>query len=330
MKNQLFQCIDAGGENCPCYLAESGNCLTCSRLAGRECVDCRWSGVCIYNEYIQNGKVIKNVRREQEAAIAFKKKYDEETVVMALDVGMGMAMKCLMPGTYLFLRQKETPVYFNAPISVMGSDVEKGRIWILVKAISAKTKGLLQAENSLVFRGPYKNGIFGLEQLNRIIQGQKEKETPPAVLILAKGAGIAPLSKMIQFLGSRVSVTVFLDPAKLTEELIQDCLPQMPDRLFIADFTQTSWQTEISRQIQEGEYEGLCIFASDYYISLFGDQARASGNGKKLLISNNFNLCCGEGICGACSTADENGETMKMCKCKLSGEELVKRKIIFG
>ena len=29
-------CIDAGSENCPCLLAESGDCITCSRLKGKD------------------------------------------------------------------------------------------------------------------------------------------------------------------------------------------------------------------------------------------------------------------------------------------------------
>ena len=32
-------CIDAGSENCPCLLAASGDCITCSRLQGKDCCD---------------------------------------------------------------------------------------------------------------------------------------------------------------------------------------------------------------------------------------------------------------------------------------------------
>ena len=65
-------CIDAGSENCPCLLAESGDCITCSRLQGKDCCDCNWRGVCIYNEYIQNGKKINN-RRESKKTRILKK-----------------------------------------------------------------------------------------------------------------------------------------------------------------------------------------------------------------------------------------------------------------
>ena len=34
-------CADIGTDNCPCPLAETGDCLVCGRLAGRGECDCR-------------------------------------------------------------------------------------------------------------------------------------------------------------------------------------------------------------------------------------------------------------------------------------------------
>lgn len=58
MEQNFYDCIDCGTENCPCYLAATGDCLVCSRLAGKDYCDCNWKGVCIYNEFIQSGKKI--------------------------------------------------------------------------------------------------------------------------------------------------------------------------------------------------------------------------------------------------------------------------------
>ena len=33
MSNLKYGCIDAGTENCPCYLAETGNCIYCFGIA---------------------------------------------------------------------------------------------------------------------------------------------------------------------------------------------------------------------------------------------------------------------------------------------------------
>ena len=56
-------CADVGTANCPCPLAATGDCLVCGRLSGRGECDCSWAGVCIYNEYIQNGSVISHFKK---------------------------------------------------------------------------------------------------------------------------------------------------------------------------------------------------------------------------------------------------------------------------
>ncbi|MDD3168570.1 MAG: hypothetical protein PHC91_03775, partial [Eubacteriales bacterium] len=88
-----INCIDAGSENCPCYLAVTGDCLICSRLQGRDYCNCNWRGVCIYNEFVQGNRKINNPRRDFEAQIIEKKFYKEDLVVYILDVDQGFAMK---------------------------------------------------------------------------------------------------------------------------------------------------------------------------------------------------------------------------------------------
>ena len=34
-----------------------------------------------------------------------------------------------------------------------------------------------------------------------------------------------------------------------------------------------------------------------------------------LVISNNATMCCGEGICGACTEVTEDGQVIRRCKC---------------
>ena len=70
-------CADVGTANCPCPLAETGDCLICGRLSGKDCSDCKWSGVCIYNEYIQNDKIIRNRRKNFRASIVEKREYEK-------------------------------------------------------------------------------------------------------------------------------------------------------------------------------------------------------------------------------------------------------------
>jgi len=65
----------------------------------------------------------------------------------------------------------------------------------------------------------------------------------------------------------------------------------------------------LTRIYEEGGYDTLIVLASDYYIEEIGKILKIDAR------SNNFRLCCGEGICGACSYTDDFGRTFKMCKC---------------
>ena len=42
MNINTYKCVDTGSENCPCELAVTGDCLTCSRLQGKDSCDCDW------------------------------------------------------------------------------------------------------------------------------------------------------------------------------------------------------------------------------------------------------------------------------------------------
>ena len=146
MEQNFYDCIDCGTENCPCYLAATGDCLVCSRLAGKDYCDCNWKGVCIYNEFIQSGKKINNVREEFTAKVEENKRYGQDTVVLVLDVGRGFALKCAKPGSYVFLKRAEDEDFYNIPISVMKSDITGGKIHLAVKEMSAKSKRITEVQ----------------------------------------------------------------------------------------------------------------------------------------------------------------------------------------
>ena len=69
------KCVDVGTVNCPCALAATGDCLICSRLAGSDKCDCSWSGVCVYNEFIQNDSILRDTRQNIKMPIRRKKYY---------------------------------------------------------------------------------------------------------------------------------------------------------------------------------------------------------------------------------------------------------------
>ena len=88
-------CADIGTDNCPCPLAETGDCLVCSRLAGRGECNCRWAGVCVYNEYIQNGGAVLQRREDRPVEILKKTWYGSDLLVLVLKVSKGFAPRQL-------------------------------------------------------------------------------------------------------------------------------------------------------------------------------------------------------------------------------------------
>jgi len=326
--NSIQRCIDAGSENCPCYLAATGDCLTCSRLQGKDYCDCNWKGVCIYNEFIQGNSKVNNPRREFEAPIAQTKFYKKDLVVYVLNVGKGFAIKASRPGSYIFMKSSNSNNYYEVPISIMKSDIEKGQIHLAIKIISSKTKALLWEQEKFIIRGIYRNGIQGI---SNIVQ---KKVPDHKILIIAKGIGIAPGILAKQYLSHNRRVDILIDTDKISRELISDYLDRRSDISKdeeIADegiikyliFSEVSAEIELEELLLKNKYDSVLILTSDYYIETFGNIVKKLLPDSNLAVSNNFHICCGEGLCGSCTHVTAGGETIKMCKCQLSGEEII-------
>lgn len=368
-------CIDYGTENCPCYLALTKDCLVCDRLQCHSshdslnqiignCNDCKWGGACVYNEFIQNGKKINNPRINQAMQIIDKKEYPDGTTVFILDAGRGFAEKASPPGSFIFIKKNSYSDFYNIPISILWSDVEKGQIHIAIKPLSQKTKIILEEDNLnsvkdnnyITVRGVYRNGILGVDELFSQInnfQRQLHKtdnypvQSPYKILILTKGIGFAPGVHLANYLinksnGSKnykYEIDFTMDTDKISTELIIEYLKLLNGNtesdfykslnvsyVSLSEMLQTIEHNNCSKILESEKnsnckdsliwpelfaktYSSIVILTSDYYIEQF----------KRLLpitaYSNNFRLCCGEGICGACTIVDKNGETFRMCKC---------------
>lgn len=319
---ESMNCVDAGTENCPCYLALTGDCLICNRLQGKDYCGCNWAGVCIYNEFIQGNKRINNPRRDFEAKVIRRKKYNENLIVYVLDVGKGFSMKVKRPGSYLFARAKGAKSFYDIPLSIMKTDVEQGYIYLAIKIISSKTKTLIQENDILMLRGPYRSGIHGI---SAIIDNKAKDQK---ILIVGKGIGIAPGALILQSLAGRASIDMIIDAEKISEEFIEDFIYPEKDTKNIDIQYMSLYDKETNKKLeylmQNNNYDSIILLVADYYIGNLGNLVRRVLPTANLAVSNNFHICCGEGLCGSCSVDTSNGGSIKMCKCQLKGEDLVK------
>jgi NAD(P)H-flavin reductase len=309
VSDHSFDCIDVGSENCPCYLALTGDCLVCSRLKGREDCDCNWKGVCVYNEFIQGNKRVNNPRTDFAAEIVYKKNYLDDLIVLGLKVGKGLAIKASRPGSYVFLREKNSESYYSTPLCVMEADIEAGIIAVAIKIISAKTKTLAKAEGHLMVRGIYRNGILGIDSITS--KSVKDKK----ILVVAKGIGLAPAILTANYLWRKNRVDLIIDMEKISEDLIGDYLGEGKGTIRFMHLNEEGYRQDIGDILGKEQYDLVVLLTSDYYLELIGSMVRERLPHAKLAVSNNFHICCGEGICGACTAVGPGGDAIKMCKC---------------
>lgn len=357
-------CADVGTRNCPCPLAETGDCLVCSRLSGaREC-SCRWAGVCVYNEYMQNGSMVRTKRKARSTGILQRLWQGDDLLMLQLRVPRGFALEASRPGSFLFLKPPGAPEMTSVPVSVMAADVEHESLWVILKIISAKTKALAACEDFLEMRGIYRSGLLGKGAAGMLDLHDPGISVRKRWLILTKGVGFAPAVNLIRWAAGRIDIHVIADPEKVGDDVIRQQFRawrpeghrneggrfrlefqslaklleqpaaasplQQTDSITTALHTSdsittappaTALHTSGSHDpdlnapcLQQTDYDRIFLLASDYYIKRLSAVMKIPP--EKLVFCNNFHLCCGEGICGACGHVDAEGNLRKMCKCR--------------
>ena len=376
-------CADVGTRNCPCPLAETGDCLVCSRLSGaREC-SCRWAGVCVYNEYMQNGSMVRTKRKARSTGILQRLRQGDDLLMLQLRVPRGFALEASRPGSFLFLKPPGAPEMTSVPVSVMAADVEHESLWVILKIISAKTKALAACEDFLEMRGIYRSGLLGKGAAGMLDLHDPGISVRKRWLILTKGVGFAPAVNLIRWAAGRIDIHVLADPEKVGDDVIRQQFrawrpeghrseggrfrlefqslaklleqPAAASPLQQTDstaatppatalYTSGSHDPDLQQlaaasplqqtdstaatppatalhtsgshdpDLQQTDYDRIFLLTSDYYIKRLSAVMKIPP--EKLVFCNNFHLCCGEGICGACGHVDAEGNLRKMCKCR--------------
>lgn len=309
-----YKCVDRGSARCPCALMEAGQCYTCTMSRKGKC-DCSvdWQGVCPYNEFLQEGSVpaIKGGLPEEFAAEVLEiRKYSEQLAVVRLGVGRGFARRCSLPGSFVMA----SVLGCRVPLSVLRTGWGPGG-WIetAVQPAGPKTNALIKSCSNLCGQGNEKpsdlwkiSGPFEAGLLN----GERLRVGEPLVVI-AKGTAIAPFINMREnmregFLRG-MKVKLLVDEDKLTEDFLADYLAGC------------SWEKVSLAEDEEKVLAAIdgadqvMLLASPYYTERFlGMRPERKGD---IITANHANMCCGAGICGACSYTDKDGVTVRRCKC---------------
>lgn len=314
MIREATDCIDAGSEFCPCKLAETGECIICSQMHGKCFCDCsNWKGVCIYQEFFNNGMKAKKGRDKYSSKILSIDNYKNDLLLIKLDVPHKLSLQLINPGSYIFVCPDEN-MYFDTPISILESDSDKNIITLAVEVRGIKTKKLLDFKegDKINIRAPYWNGVFGIKNI--------EKQNGTNCLVLGKGIGLAPMIPVIRRLKLQdCNVSVGIDYSSLDKEFIDEFISKYDTKNNEINLLDKGELTkECKKLIKDSLDSGTNYIhtAGADILSLRVIEFLDYLDRKDVLLSccNNFKMCCGEGICGACTARYKGHRVKRFCK----------------
>lgn len=314
MIKEAVDCIDLGTEFCPCKLAENGQCLICSQCQGQCFCDClNWKGVCVYQELYNNGNKAKEGRKTYDCTVSEVINYDDKAVMISFKAPHKLAIDLVKAGSYIFIQTDENK-YFDVPISIMNSNIEDDIITVVVEIRGIKTKRLLNTKENenILIRGPYWNGVFGLKNM----EAQNNKK----VLVLARGIGSAPMMPVIRKLSSKgndITAVIDTEPFNINfaEKFLRDYKVKIEEKVLLEKGKLSDYAKVIIRDSLKEGAEYIHIAGADILTYDVIDYLNELGrNDVALSCCNNFKMCCGEGICGACTARFSGHRVKRFCK----------------
>ena len=313
-----YLCTDRGSSRCPCRLMDAGQCYTCTMEETGLC-SCEekagWQGVCPYTEWMQQGMECRNrpVHQLRSCPVEWVKDWGGNLYVVCLAVPVGLAEACRQPGTFLMAEA----LGWRTPLSILRTRAAEktGQVEILLKVTGPKTRQLLRltepGEPEWRIAGPYTNGLLNMER--------HRGKTPWPGLVIARGAAAAPffhyLDERRQADGLENSEgipVVYLDRASLPEEFTEEYMEGISFERTALDDPED--RSKMAERIRMQGADNTALLVSNWFwgrlLTDFSEEEQAM-----VVYPNSANLCCGEGVCGACSHTDKDGVTVRLCKC---------------
>lgn len=306
--------MDRGTQRCPCLLMEAGQCYTCTMISRGicSCEDaCGWQGVCPYSEYMQQGGSIRGLVQDEMFPVLVSSKifFAEDLLAVRLEVPAGLALSCQHPSAYIMAEA----LGWRVPLSLLrtgahtgDSEAEQGSwIEVLIKVCGPKSKALAEIEGTWKIAGPYYNGLPGADRLKRL----------PSLLV-ARGTGAAPLAHLLECLEDRVTECIlYIDDEGLPEPFLEEYFQGIVfQRIRLSEETSLMRTAVMVKETLQNKKEKAVLLVSPYYVKLLTQDLNQEER-TRTIIPNPANLCCGMGVCGACSHTDRDGVTVRLCKC---------------
>ncbi|WP_315114688.1 sulfide/dihydroorotate dehydrogenase-like FAD/NAD-binding protein [uncultured Clostridium sp.] len=328
MNYEVRDCIDAGSEYCPCHLAESGECLLCSQLRGKDFCDCiNWKGVCIYQEFVWNGEKAKDGRDEIQCILLNKKYIYEDLALYTISVPHKLAKELNSPGAFVFLRKPDSEYFFSTPISVMEVNIEENRVVLAIEVKGVKTKNLdlLKEGEKILLKGPYWNGVLGLKNLDKSKDG--------TAIVISRGIGQAPIVPVLKKLyANNNKIYVLIDREPYENIFIEKYIEQYNCEVIYT--TVINEKGEIPSEFKNIlisilKNEKINIVHSSAADIVNYNVLNLIGETVEFSCCNNGKMCCGEGVCGSCSVKNKYFNIERSCKLQIDPRNILEgRKLL--
>lgn len=300
---------------CPCHLAETGDCILCSELCNKTFCDCvNWKGTCIYQEFIWNGNKAKEGRKTYLCEIVDKRSVEDGLVIFTLKLPYDLYQSLVHPGSYVFLRNPDYEGYFDVPISVLDLNSDNSTVDFAIEIQGVKTKKIdaLEISDNISIKGPYWNGDFGLKHILNAKGGNS--------IIIARSIGLAPMVPVLKKLCANDNkVTLILDKGEYKENFIEGYLKKYDVDIIEASTFNCGELTEevkdlLSRLTDEKKPNLIHCAGADILIYKILEYL---GDDYNFSCCNNAKMCCGEGVCGACTARFKGHVVKRLCKLQI-------------
>ncbi|ENK1242045.1 sulfide/dihydroorotate dehydrogenase-like FAD/NAD-binding protein [Clostridium sporogenes] len=312
MEYEIKDCIDAGSEYCPCHLAETGDCILCSQLSGKKFCDCiNWKGVCIYQEFMWNGKKAKEERETYLGKILEKNNIEDKTIVLTIALSHRLCQQLVYPGSFVFLRNKDDFGFYDAPISIMDANTEENIIKVAIEIRGVKTKTIadLDENDDILVRGPFWNGVLGLKNVYRAKNGTS--------ILISRGIGQAPLVPVMKKLNSNGNkIIAIIDNSGYENILIKDYLKLYNAEVIELNTLKAGELTDdLKNKLKEIlDKEDINIIHCSSQDIIIYKLVEFLDDKVPISSSNNAKMCCGEGVCGTCTVRYKGHIVKRLCK----------------
>jgi dihydroorotate dehydrogenase electron transfer subunit len=315
---------------CPCHLAETGDCILCSQLAGKSFCDCgNFNGVCIYQDFASNNYKAKDSRKYYNCKILRKDKLEDNIVIFKLEVTDKLASELVHPGSFVFVRRADTEIRFDTPISIMDTDTRNNTITIAIELKGVKTKALdfLKEGEDMLVKAPFWNGILGLKNIFTIKNSK--------CLIVARGIGQAPMIPPLKHLHSNNNeIIVVLDNSPYKNSFVSGYLDKYASKVIQCNTIKNGRITEefntiLNSLIRDNTISLVHCDAADILNYELMKALEDIDKDIKFTCCNNAKMSCGEGVCGCCTRKNNDRKLRRLCKMQTEPKYVLEGRRVF-